>query len=384
VAQNAMTVNNRSLSKAMEQLSTGKRINSASDDAAGMAITERMTSQIKGLNQAVKNGNDAISMLQTAEGSMIEVNSMLQRMRELSVSASTSTNSQSERNYMDQEFQELKSEISRVTKTTSWNGMAVLNADNSSASSMTQSFHVGASANDNEKISVSMKKLSTMTDGTTTAAVAQTTTGAAAVGTAAGTAEVSTLTLATAKLGDTVELTLGDSAVSYTLASADAETEYSAMATALTASSLGSSYTFAGSASGLAITEKTPSAGFTATAAVTLGKTLAVIGSSTDTQITNILSAANAKTNMVSIDNSLTEVNKERAKLGSVINRLTHTVDNLTNVSQNTSESRSRIQDTDYATATTELARTQIISQAATAMLAQANQASQSVLSLLK
>jgi len=408
VAQNAMTVNNRSLTKAMEQLSTGKRINSAADDAAGMAITERMTSQIKGLNQAVKNGNDAISMLQTAEGSMIEVNSMLQRMRELSVSASTATNGQSERNYMDQEFQELKNEISRVTKTTSWNGMAVLNGGgdvgSTSAPSKTQSFHVGASANDDEKISVQMNRLSTL--GTTTLASDPTTanivgvTGVTAVAASGSTpavaevtavtaqAQVNTLTIANAAVGDTIDLKINGTAVSYTVTSDDEEAQAANLVTAINdalgAASPAVEVTAAvGSGGALTLTADTAGTAFTLDSA-SAGKTLNVIGGASGTDLTNILSADNAKTNIDHIDNALTKVNEERAKLGAAINRLTHTVDNLTNVSQNTSESRSRIQDTDYATATTELARTQIISQAATAMLAQANQASQSVLSLLK
>jgi flagellin len=396
VAQNAMTVNNRSLTKAMEQLSTGKRINSAADDAAGMAITERMTSQIKGLNQAVKNGNDAISMLQTAEGSMIEVNSMLQRMRELSVSASTATNGQSERNYMDQEFQELKSEISRVTKTTSWNGMAVLNGGDvvggTSVASKTQSFHVGASANNDEKISVDMKRLSTLSAGGTTITNPAEPTTLNIVGSTTpavtAQAQVNTLSIAGAVVGDSIDLNINGTAVSYTVTSTVLADQVDGLVAEIT-KALGDAVpavevTAAKTTNAGEFTLTADSAGDAFTVEASAGKALQVIGDTNDTKLTNILSANSAKFNIGTIDNSLTEVNKERAKLGAAINRLTHTVDNLTNVSQNTSESRSRIQDTDYATATTELARTQIISQAATAMLAQANQASQSVLSLLK
>ncbi len=119
ISQNALSKNSRSLSAAMEQLSTGKRINSAKDDAAGLAISSRMTAQIRGLDQSVRNGNDAISMLQTAEGAMIEITSMLQRMRELSVQAANDTYSAADRSYLDLEYQQLKSEINRTVSTCS-------------------------------------------------------------------------------------------------------------------------------------------------------------------------------------------------------------------------------------------------------------------------
>ena len=127
VSQNAMVKNNRDLADAMQQLSTGKRINSAKDDAAGLAISSRMTAQITGLDQAVRNGNDAVSMLQTTEGAMIEMTNMLQRMRELSVQSANDTYTSVDRGYMDLEFQQLKTEINRITETTEWNGMAFLN-----------------------------------------------------------------------------------------------------------------------------------------------------------------------------------------------------------------------------------------------------------------
>jgi flagellin len=127
VSQNAMVKNNRELSSAMEQLSTGKRINSAADDAAGLAISSRMTAQIRGLDQAVRNGNDSVSMLQTTEGAMIEMTNMLQRMRELSVQSSNDTYTENDRGYLDLEFQQLKTEVNRITRDTQWNGMDVLN-----------------------------------------------------------------------------------------------------------------------------------------------------------------------------------------------------------------------------------------------------------------
>ena len=127
IAANAMTVNNRNLQDAMTQLSTGSRINSARDDAAGLAISSKMTAQINGLNQAVRNANDGISMLQTAEGATQEMTNMLQRMRELAVQSANDTNTGSDRTALNAEFQQLAKEITRIATNTQWNGMNILN-----------------------------------------------------------------------------------------------------------------------------------------------------------------------------------------------------------------------------------------------------------------
>ena len=265
VAQNAMTVNSRAMNKAMEQLSTGSRINSAADDAAGLAISNKMTSQIRGLNQAVRNANDGISMIQTAEGATKEITNMLQRMRELAVQAANDTNTSGDRSALAAEVTQLTEEITRIASNTTWNGMKLLDGSKFTSASAAN-FMVGANSAD-EAITVSFQSVT---------------------------------------------------------------------ASALSISAL------------------------------------------------SLTSAAGAKTSIGTIDTALKTIDTFRADLGAKINRLNYAADNLTNVSQNTSASRSRIQDTDYATATTELARTQIISQAATAMLAQANQQPQSVLSLLR
>ena len=272
VAQNALTVNNRSLSKAMEQLSTGKRINSAADDAAGLAISNKMTSQIRGLNQAVRNANDGISMIQTAEGATQEISNMLQRMRELAVQGANDTYGAADRAAVGKEYDQLVSEIDRIAGNTEWNGVKILDG-------------------------------STFSSGT--AAHFQ-------VGTGSGTAyqiDVNFLALTSTSLG-TAAIATGD----------------------------------IGSAS-------------------TVGEIQAVI---------------------TEIDKGIAAVDAYRADLGSKVNRLTYAADNMSNISMNTAASRSRIEDADYASATTDLARSQIIQQAATAMLAQANQAPQSVLSLLR
>jgi len=261
LAQNSLTVNNRSLTKAMEQLSTGKRINTAADDAAGLAITSRMTAQIKALDQSVRNANDAISMMQTAEGATKEITNMLERMRVLSVQAANDSYSETDRDAIDVEMGELVDEIDRISNNTQWNGMAVLSTD------ATYVYQVGTEGETNSQISVDFLAMDKETLGIDALEVTDTTT---------------------------------------------------------------------------------------------------------------------AQASIESIDDAITMVDEFRATLGAKINRMTSAADNLANVSMNTSASRSRIEDADYAQATTELARTQIIQQAATAMLAQANQQPQSVLSLLK
>jgi len=264
VAQNAMTVNNRTLSKAMEQLSTGKRINSAADDAAGLAIASRMTAQIKALDQSVRNANDGISMMQTAEGATKEITNMLQRMRELSVQAANDSYSTTDRTAIAGEITQLTNEVTRIATNTQWNGMALLSGA-TAYSSMT--FQVG-------------------TEGDATSAI-----------------------------------TVGFSAMS---------------ATALTIHAL------------------------------------------------SVSTSVQSQASIELLDTAITTVDTFRSGLGARINRLTSAADNLANVALNTSASRSQIEDTDYAKATTELAKSQIIQQAASAMLAQANQAPQSVLSLLR
>jgi len=266
IAQNAATTNNRSLDKAMQQLSTGKRINSAQDDAAGLAIGNKMTAQIRGLNQAVRNANDAVSMIQVAEGGTNEVTSMLQRMRELAVQSINGTNTTGDVRAIRTEYQQLSKEIDRISDNTEWNTKKIANGQVGSTN-----YQVGA--NSSQVITVTFVDITGLSGMTST-----------------------------------VMSAVNGSVTAFTL---------------------------------------------------------------------------NAST-ITTLDRAIASVDGYRAKLGSTINRLNYAADNLTNISINTSASRSRIQDTDYAKATTELARTQIIQQAATAMLAQANQQPQSVLSLLR
>ena len=386
VAQNALTVNNRAMSKTMEQLSTGKRINTAADDAAGLAISSKMTSQIKGLNQAVRNANDGISMMQTAEGAMIEQTNMMQRMRELAVQSANDTNTSDERSYLNLEFQQLKSEINRIGSNTQWNGMNILDKSFDSGSGDFK-FQVGANANQTISRVIGDFRTQGSSAGVASMAITTGATGAAA--------QVQTLTLTgTYAENDVISLNVGGVSIQHTVTAANV-----AGAAAANITSIGASLTAALQAAGVNnagdATQKS-STGITAAATAT-GLTLTAgavntpfgasaraggaLGYINDAKIDT---RAAANSSISALDLSLKTINNARAEMGSTINRLTYAADNLTNVSQNTSASRSQVLDTDYAQATTELARTQIISQAATAMLAQANQAPQSVLSLLR
>lgn len=268
VAKNAVNANQRSLQTAMQSLATGSKINRASDDAAGLAIRENMTAQIKGFNAAVRNANDGISLLQTADSAMEGMSSLLQRMRELGVLAQNDTYSSAQRTAMDDEFSALLSEVDRIATDTEWNGMPLLDGTGGDlGDASTFSFQVGANSS------------------------------------------------------QTIEVIISDQGT---------------------------------------------------------GGALSAIASST------VASAASAATAVTSLDTAIAALASNRSVIGAAVNRLTYASDNAASMSQNASASRSQIADTDYAAATSELARSQIVQQAGTAMLAQANQQASMVLALLR
>jgi len=380
LAQNALTTNNRSLSTSMEQLSTGKRINSAQDDAAGFAIAQKMTSQIRGLNQAVRNAGDAISLVQTAEGALVEVNNMLQRMRELSVQAATDSNVTTDREALNNEFNQLRLEINRVATNTQWNGRNVLDqgfTGNGAANPGLYKFQVGANANQTIDLTIGNYTTNSVSQGTT--AVATTTTPASGPG-ANAVAQVSTMTIAgTPALGDNITVTVGDKSFTHKVVAGAATVQtVTEIATAIK--------TGLGTITGLnAIAQADGVLTFTAsTGGVPFQISASQGGLLSGVRESAISTQSGANSAIAALDTALKTVNTGRAEMGATMNRLQYASDNLANISTNTAESRSRIQDTDYASATTELARSQIIQQAATAMLAQANQSGQSVLALLK
>jgi flagellin len=383
ISQNALNKNNRALSAAMEQLSTGKRINSAKDDAAGLAISSRMTSQIRGLDQAVRNGNDGISMLQTAEGALIEVTNMLQRMRELSVQSANDTYAQQDRGYLDQEFQQLKDEVHRISRATQWNGMNILDGSFEGDAGVAGKFAFQVGANEGQTVTHTLGDI-----GFRKAVIeAQVTTAADANATPAVSEEGSITLSGTYAEGDTVEVTLNGTASSYTVLAADiVEGDDDAtllnVATKLAAELVTDGEVTTPTISGGVISYvATTSNDLNATVSRTVvGDTAALAG----IQDLDILSTPNSSEALAALDVGIDTINSSRADIGAMINRLTYAVDNLTNVSQYTSASRSTIQDADYAKASSELARTQIIQQAATAVLAQANTSQQTVMKLLQ
>ena len=264
-AQDALKVNSKTMSTAMQQLATGNRINQAKDDAAGLSIGQNMTSQVRGLNQAVRNVNDGINLLQTADGALVETSNMLQRMRELAVQSSNATNSNSQRLYLNNEFASLQTEITRIATNTTWNNASVFGTTAGTANTMV--FQAGINAG--QTISVSIASVDT-----------------AQLGISAGVASISSFT--------------------------------------------------------------------------------------------------GAQASLALIDTAIDTVNNARSAMGATMNQLSYSADNMTNISTNIAASRSSVMDTDYATASATLSKSQIIQQAATAMLAQANQQPQSVLSLIK
>ncbi len=238
VTSNALAKNERTLQQTMERLSTGKRINSASDDAAGLAIASKLTSQVNGLNQAARNANDAISMIQTADGAAIEIGNMLQRMRELAVQASNGTNTSSDVDNLNIEFAALADEIDRIVDATEWNGMAILDGSQGSGSNGQMTFQIGA--NDAQTITVDFADFN-LADGTG---------GSNTV--TAGTAAVysSTIDISNYSTGDTIAV----AGVTYTVTGS--ETDLSALVTALNASTATTAtpYTFSASSSTLTMT----------------------------------------------------------------------------------------------------------------------------------
>jgi flagellin len=375
----------------MERLSTGLRINSAKDDAAGLAISSKMTSQINGLNQAVRNANDAISMIQVGEGALKEVTNMFQRMRELAIQASSDSNTDADRTALNNEFTQLRDEVSRVSSNTEWNGTAIFSQ--TSTATTGKVFQIGANAS--QTISVDFNNFDAGT-GTTDAKTGSALAALDIDGSATDTASVTTFALTDdAKAGALTAFTISDGTTSLAFVSGDLSA-VDTMAKLLTAvqghanySKLSHNVTLA--ADKLTFTNKsggvldaptvTGIAGSSAspfTAAHTAGTGAKNIN---DLAIT---SQSGSNEAMFAMDAAITAVNSQRASLGASMSRLEYAADNLQNVAQNTASARSRVLDADYASETTELARTQIIQQASTAMLAQANQSQQAVLSLLR
>ena len=300
-AQRNLAASQSSLSVSMQRLSSGLRVNSAKDDAAGLAIAERMNSQVRGMNVAVRNANDGISLAQTAEGALGKIGDNLQRMRELAVQSRNATNSAGDRDNLQKEFKELQAEIDRTVKGTKFNGTAMF----ASGAATTLSFQVGAGTAATDRIDIAGAVLG---GGTSTSA-------ASAIASTSATADQDLMATITGAWDGTNGLAIG------------------------------------GGASGAA---------------------------------TNIATTSQVDDAVNAIDQALTLINNKRANFGASQNRFEAVISNLQTNIENQAAARGRIVDADFATETSNLSRAQILQQAGTAMVAQANQLPQQVLSLLR
>jgi flagellin len=352
-----------------------------------------MTSQINGLNQAVRNANDAISMIQVGEGALKEVTNMFQRMRELAIQASSDSNTDSDRTALNNEFSQLRDEVSRVSSNTEWNGTAIFSQTSTETTSKV--FQIGANAS--QTIAVDFKNFDAG-DGTTDAKAGSALAALDIDGNATDTASVTTFALT----GDTeaaalTAFTISDGTTSLAFASTDLDTEATTMAELLTVVKGHADYSKLSFT--LAITDTDKLTATNKTGGILDAPTVTGVAGSSASPFTPVHVAGTGAKNindlaitsqsgsneaMYAMDAAITAVNSQRAGLGASMSRLEYAADNLQNVAQNTAAARSRVLDADYASETTELARTQIIQQASTAMLAQANQSQQAVLSLLK
>jgi flagellin len=478
-AQSSLRKTGLTQDNSMERLSTGVRINSARDDAAGLAISTRMTANIRGLSAAIRNANDGISLTQTAEGSLNAIQDNLQRIRELAVQASNTGNNNSDRAALNAESAQLIEEINRVADNTAFNGIKLLDG-----SFQNQSLQVGAGNESNDRITISIGNAkanalgvgggssysttvtaaaagdgtalasgelvingfavgATVSDGVSSSAGAASGIAiASAINAISGSTGVTAKVAANSLTGTTVNggnaaINAGDITINgvalgaIAAASATGPTRGAQVSAAVNAvtSQTGVTATFNTSTGAVALTaadgrnivvtfdgtnataaksglgaagtkvavvslSSSGSSGITLAAATstgaassgftTLGYTAATATAGAGVSTVNLTTVSGAQTALTTLDKAINTVTDSRAAMGAYQNRLTASISNLETTSMNLQASRSRILDTDYAKETTNLAKSQIITQAATAMLAQANQSSQSVLALLK
>jgi flagellin len=388
-SQRNLATNSASLATTIQRLSSGLRINSAKDDAAGLAISERFTTQIRGMNQASRNANDGISLAQTAEGALGEIGNNLQRIRELAVQSRNATNSDADRSALQKEVGQLKSEIDRVANQTTFNGTKLLDG-----SFTAQAFQIGA--NQGQTITVdNIADANIAALGTWTSVAEANASGAAGAFTQVDLADTEVFTL---DVGGVEIFTLtgdadGESVVAADIdtALADATVQSNLAAAGITVSGTAADGTLAfsktdGSDYDVVVTND-GTGGFAGADYATGTNTVAngaAAASQTGFAALDISDVDGADNAILAMDAALNAVNSARADLGAVQNRFSSVIANLNTTSENLSASRSRIRDTDFAKETAELTRTQILTQAGTAMLAQANQAPQGVMSLLR
>lgn len=470
-AQRNLTASQSSLATSLTRLSSGLRINSAKDDAAGLAISERMTAQVRGTNQAIRNANDGVSLAQTAEGALTEASTVLQRMRELAVQSANASNSSGDRAALNAEVNQLLSEVDRISSQTMFNGKKILDG-----TFQGMQFQVGANAYESIGISILGSSTSILRNnsvtlqgasaglGRTVAAAAtapsgngvnggteltingaagnatvaiedndQANTIAAGVNAAAASTGVTatartTATISTASAAGNVTMSINGGGAEKNVAAAVTTGDLTALAVAINevSGSTGVTATLAAGGASLelvqadgkdiSVTNFYNSAGGTISAggvsltsggndstriagvvtlnsarafSATTGDTVAIatsaqVAASSLLSAVDITTADGANAALAVLDSALTQVSSMRANLGAVQNRFESTIRNLQSVAENTDTARSRIQDADFATETAALSRAQILQQAGTAMLAQANALPQNVLTLLR
>jgi flagellin len=398
MAQAAASSVNKEMEISMERLSTGKRINGASDDAAGVAIASRLSSEIRGTNQAIRNAMDGQALIDTAEGAHAEVENILQRMRELAVQASNDTNSAADRSMLQEEFDQLTDEVDRIASATTWAGQNLLDGTGgdgsgvfnlqigSSATSGTDNIEVtfGSLATSGTIMTHSNSLASHKSSGSSVSLPSLTFSFASSGGTAVAASATDMLVSYSSTTGvlTVTERTSGHAGISstdlvLTISNGTVSQDVTLTAGDDAADVAGDIYTVLASS------------GFESTLsvdndAVAGGYLLVSDVNSPASSGGALTSVATARTLIDDIDGVLENLNNQRAILGSFSNRLDSTVSNLTNISANLQAGRGRIEDADFAAETTSLAKSQILQQASTAMLAQANASKQNVLSLLQ
>ncbi|WP_145477715.1 flagellin [Stenotrophomonas rhizophila] len=374
-AQRNLSTSGSSLATTIQRLSSGLRINSAKDDAAGLAISERFGTQIRGTDVAIRNANDGISLAQVAEGALSEIGNNLQRVRELAVQASNATNSASDRKALQAEVTQLVSEIDRVAKQSDFNGTKLLDGSFTS-----QLFQVGANAGqaiainnvvDAKASSLGNAKFAPPVSSTADVATITDLTGVTINGVTIGTISGTTTAEFAASAAAQINNQIGEAGVYAEVVTTAGTPDTHRLK--LTSVQADRDLVITG-ATQLSLADST-SAAPSAVAATATGEVVKGL---------DVSSYVGAQKALEVVDKALESVNSVRADLGAIQNRFTSVVANLQTSSENLSASRSRIRDTDFAKETAELTRTQILQQAGTAMLAQANQVPQNVLSLLQ
>jgi flagellin len=372
IAQNNLTKTGDSLQATIQRLSSGLRVNNAADDASGFAIANRMDAQIRGMAVATRNANDAISFSQTSSGALSQISNNLQRMRELAVQAANGSNSASDTSLLNQEFSQLQTEVSRIQGSTTFNNVNVFTASDTV-------FQIGANTSANDRVNMQGTALNTtmslgtvtitdrtnITAGADISAALLTASTYANSSVAAGSAQVSYLqNAAIDAINASQKLSFTTKNDMLTALSAGVTANPAALGTLFTALTTATAYGITGTGTG---------------GAVTAAENTSLVAAQTASSGQSLALAA-----ITAVDNALTEVNTASAQQGALQNRFSAVISNLTAFSQSQTAAKSRIVDADFAAETAKLSKNQILQQAGTAMLAQANQLPSSVLSLLK